>query len=438
MMQAIKIGLEIHVAIPTKTKLFCACAAYNEQEPNMSVCPICMGFPGSKPMLNAKALEIAKSVANALHSDMAKTVSFERKVYFYPDLPKSFQITQLSNPVSKGGFIELQGQNKVRIRRIQIEEDPAKILREEDYSLIDFNRSGRPLLEIVTEPDISGIEDLKEFMGEMKSILYYLDIDINAELKADVNISGQGERVEVKNVTGMKNMINAALFEIKRQEAARNSGTAISKETRSYDEAKMATMPMREKESDEEYGIIYEPDLGEYSIESIPVLEPVYASRIAKELAAKHSASEKLIMEQIMFDKNALQLINKFAGMYKINTVVSAIEALKKYNKVLDNAKFESLLMAISKNMFVSGKTIEAIEQGKAIEAGPEIDESLIDSAINSMLSENKGLLRDYGGNPKVFNFVIGQIAKKYNASPRYISTRLNILLPKFVAGKED
>jgi aspartyl-tRNA(Asn)/glutamyl-tRNA(Gln) amidotransferase subunit B len=438
MTQAIKIGLEIHVAIPTKTKLFCSCSAYNEHEPNMSVCPICMGFPGSKPMLNAKALEIAKSVANALHSDIAKTVSFERKVYFYPDLPKSFQITQLSNPVSQGGFIELQSSKRIRIRRIQIEEDPAKILHEEDYSLIDFNRSGRPLLEIVTEPDIFNIDELKEFMNELKSILYYLGIDINTELKADVNVSNQGERVEIKNITGLKDMINAALFEIKRQETARASGLVINKETRSYDEAKMATMPMREKETDEEYGIIYEPDLGDYSIENIPIIEPVYASKIAKELAEKYSASEKLIIEQIMFDRNALQFINKFAGTHKINIVISAIEVLKRYNKTLDEYKFEALLTAISKNVLINSETINAIEQGKAIEASSEIDESLIDSAINSMILENKQLLKDYRKNSKVFNFVIGQIAKKYNASPKYISTRLNILLPKFVAGKED
>jgi aspartyl-tRNA(Asn)/glutamyl-tRNA(Gln) amidotransferase subunit B len=437
MMEAIKIGLEIHVAIPTKTKLFCSCNAYNEQEPNMSVCPICMGFPGSKPMLNTKALEIAKSVANALHSDIAKTISFERKVYFYPDLPKSFQITQLSNPISQGGFIELQNSKKIRIRRIQIEEDPAKILHEEDYSLIDFNRSGRPLLEIVTEPDIFNIDELKEFMNELKSILYYLGIDINTELKADVNVSNQGERVEVKNITGLKDMINAALFEIKRQEAARASGAIINKETRSYDGANMVTVSMREKESDEEYGIIYEPDLGEYNIENLPVIEPTYTNKIAKELAEKYSASEKLIIEQIMFDKNTLQLIHKFAGTYKINIVISAIEVLKRYNKTLDDEKFEALLIAISKNVLINSETINDIEQGKTIETSSEIDESLIDSAINSMLLENKQLLKDYVNNPKVFNFVIGQIAKKYNASPRYISTRLNILLPKFVAGKD-
>ncbi len=428
----IKIGLEIHIALPTKTKLFCSCNAYNDSEPNIAVCPICMGFPGAKPMLNLKVLEIAKSAANALHSKINKTISFERKVYFYPDLPKSFQITQYSNPISTNGYIELKNLKKININRIQIEEDPAKIIHEEDYSLLDFNRCGRPLLEIVTAPDISNIDELKEFMNMLRSILYYINIDIDIELKVDLNVSNDSERVEVKNITGIKNIINAAIYEIKRQENAKQNNIEIKKETRSYDETKLVTLPLREKETEEEYGIIYEPDLGEYNIEQIPFIQPIYANIIAKQMSLKYGISENLIMEQIMFDKNALELINSFSDKYKLNFIITAIEILKKYNKHFNNEKFEILVKLLLKNILINNDILDQIEHGKEIKIANVIDEKLIDIAINSVLQENKTLLKDYEKNKKVFNFVIGQIAKKYNANPKYISLRLNILLPKF------
>lgn len=361
---SLKIGLEIHIALPTKSKLFCSCSAYDEQEPNNSICPICMGFPGAKPMLNKKTLEIAKSVANSFHSKINNKISFERKIYFYPDLPKSFQITQLENPIAINGYIELFDSNKlIAIRRIQLEEDPAKIIHEQDYSLIDFNRSGRPLLEIVTEPEILNLDELKEFLNELKSILYYLGIDIDTELKVDLNISQNNERVEVKNITGMRNILNAAIYEIKRQTKIKESGHNVQKQTRAYNEKQMITTALREKETEEEYGFIYEPDLSEYNIENIMLIQPLYASKIAKELSLKYNISEKLIKEQIMFDKNAFNLINAFCNKYKLNLIISAIEILKKYNKILNINKFEKLINLISQNILIDQNIMQKIDQ---------------------------------------------------------------------------
>jgi aspartyl-tRNA(Asn)/glutamyl-tRNA(Gln) amidotransferase subunit B len=155
-----KIGLEVHVSLPTKSKLFCSCST-KASEPNSAVCPICMGFPGAKPMLNEEALRFAVSIANALHCNINDRVSFVRKVYFYPDLPKSYQITQLYEPIGINGFVECCDGKRIGIRRIQLEEDAAKIIRGDDYTLLDFNRSGIPLVEIVTEPDIKSEDELR-------------------------------------------------------------------------------------------------------------------------------------------------------------------------------------------------------------------------------------------------------------------------------------
>ncbi|MEM0201385.1 MAG: Asp-tRNA(Asn)/Glu-tRNA(Gln) amidotransferase GatCAB subunit B, partial [Candidatus Micrarchaeaceae archaeon] len=209
-----KIGLEVHVGLPTNTKLFCRCKAY-VTESNTSICPVCTGLPGSKPMLNKKALEISVDIANALNCKITNETSFVRKVYFYPDLPKSFQITQKDLSVGNSGFLKINDKI-IGIRRIQLEEDPAKIIRENNYTLIDYNRSGQPLVEIVTEPDIVSEEELRLFMNELKSILYYLDVDINQDIKADLNISLSDSRVEIKNITGLKNLIDAAKYEIQR------------------------------------------------------------------------------------------------------------------------------------------------------------------------------------------------------------------------------
>ncbi|MGC8648508.1 MAG: Asp-tRNA(Asn)/Glu-tRNA(Gln) amidotransferase subunit GatB, partial [Candidatus Micrarchaeia archaeon] len=234
-----KIGLEVHVALPTKTKLFCSCRTYVE-EPNTSICPVCMGMPGSKPKLNKEALRIGLSVSDALHCKIKSRIGFVRKVYFYPDLPKSYQISQLYDPVGYEGYLDI-GSKKIRIRRVQLEEDPARIYREDDYTLLDFNRSGTPLLEIVTEPDIQSEEELREFYAELRSVLYYLGIDIDQEMKADLNISLSNSRVEIKNVTGIKNLVDAARYEIKRQSELLENGEEPQIETRSYIPERMVT-----------------------------------------------------------------------------------------------------------------------------------------------------------------------------------------------------
>ena len=362
-----KIGLEVHVALPTETKLFCSCSS-NADEPNTTICPICLGFPGSKPMLNEAALKSALTVAKSLHCKINENTYFIRKVYFYPDLPKSYQITQLDGAIGHDGYVDI-GKKKIRIRRVQLEEDPAKIIREDEYSLLDFNRSGIPLNEIVTEPDIETEEELREFVNELRSILYYTGVDINKEMKADLNISLGEERVEIKNVTGIKNLIDAERFEVKRQEELILRNQKIPKETRSYNSETLSTISSREKESDEEYGFIYEPDLASYPTSGIDTPEIVIASDVARWLSSKYGLNEVTIKELVMFDRHALGLVQYGLQHSKANTVINAIELLKRHGSItISDEGFGKMLTYLDKGLLLNEDAIKALQENKPVE----------------------------------------------------------------------
>ncbi len=424
-----KIGLEVHVALPTKTKLFCSCST-EASEPNTSICPICMGLPGAKPMLNEKALEVGASIAKALNCKTQDTTSFVRKVYFYPDLPKSFQITQTEDAIGREGYLGIDSK-KVGIRRIQLEEDPAKIIREEDYTLLDFNRSGVPLVEIVTEPDISSEEELREFLTELKSILYYLGVDIEKEFKVDLNISLGRNRVEIKNITGVKNIIDAERYEVERQGKLLKAGQEIAAETRSYNEAKMSTEASREKESEEEYGFIYEPDLTTYSTKGIELAKPVFASRLAGEYAARYNVSAKTLKELVLFNKDALSMIEHAKEKHDMKSIIASVELLSKYNMLdMKKERLERLLLAVEKGVYPDKETLSKLYKGEQVEAaGDAVDNKTIDKEIREVIKKNPSILEEYKKNPKAANFIVGQITKKYKVHPRMVSERLNEIL---------
>lgn len=424
-----KIGLEVHVALPTKTKLFCSCST-DASEPNTSICPTCMGLPGSKPMLNGKALEIGVSIAKALNCETQDATSFVRKVYFYPDLPKSFQITQMEDAVGREGCLQ-SGAKRIGIRRIQLEEDPAKIIRGEDYTLLDFNRSGVPLVEIVTEPDISSEEELKEFLTELKSVLYYLGVDIGKELKVDLNISLGKNRVEIKNITGMKNIIDAERYEVGRQGKLLKAGQEIAAETRSYNEAKMTTESSREKESEEEYGFIYEPDLTTYGIKDVKPAKPVFASRLADEYAARYNVSAKTLKELILFNSDALSVVEHAKGKHDMKSVIASVELLSKYNMLdMKKERLERLLSAVEKGVYPDKDTISRFYKGEEVDvAAGATDAKTIDREIMEFIKKNPNILKEYKDNPKAANFIIGQITKKYKVHPRMVSERLSKIL---------
>jgi aspartyl-tRNA(Asn)/glutamyl-tRNA(Gln) amidotransferase subunit B len=259
-----RIGLEIHVQLNTKRKLFCFCST-KAIKPNTQVCEVCLGMPGAKPMLNHRALMFAIGLAVALKSGVNEVSRFDRKTYFYPDLPKNYQITQYHYPLSQGGYLELNNK-KIRITRIQLEEDPGAITYTQHidvskYSLIDYNRSGIPLCEVVTEPDFSSAKEVKQFLKKFVSIIKHLKIySSDMSLRVDTNVSiGKNPRVEIKNIGSIKDVVSAIDHEIFRQTQLIQKKEKIKQETRRFTGS--STQLMREKETEEDYGYVIDPDL---------------------------------------------------------------------------------------------------------------------------------------------------------------------------------
>ncbi len=423
-----RIGLEVHVALPTKSKLFCSCSASPSNEPNVNVCPICMGFPGSRPLLNEEAVRIAKSIARALDCKIKDTTSFIRKVYFYPDLPKSFQISQLSDAIGSDGSIDI-GTKKIGIRRIQIEEDPAKMIRRDAYTLIDFNRSGIPLVEIVTEPDISSENELNDTVFMLRSILYYQEIDVEQEIKTDLNISLGADRVEIKNVTGIRNLIYAAEYEIKRQNDLLSKGIQPQKETRSFDEPSRATKQSRKKESEEEYGFIYEPDLADFDISRFGVKKAVIPRSEALLLSERHGFNYKTTLQLIAFDSDALRLIKAAAGKYDQKTITSSVEELKRFRATNINLDgFEKLVKLSSDGIDLTEDMVKNAGKGEEISVKKR-DTKEVDDAIRRILKNDKSLLERYKKNSNVVNFIIGEISRKYGMQPKDVAERLKLII---------
>ena len=272
----VRIGLEVHVQVLSlRTKLFCSCSSdYRGKPPNTNVCPVCMGLPGTLPALNERIVEEALKVALALRCRVNRISRFWRKNYFYPDLAKNYQISQYDRaggvPFAQDCSLRIRGGKNVRIRRIHVEEDPARIhyegsMLQSPYTLVDYNRHGIALLEIVTEPDMETPEEARDFLERLSGVLEYLGIyrpDVEGAMRCDVNVSiDGGSRVEVKNVSGFADVERAIRFEVARQRSRRMRGLRIERETRHWDEARRITVSLRSKEAEEEYRYFPEPDL---------------------------------------------------------------------------------------------------------------------------------------------------------------------------------
>ncbi|MDO8660467.1 MAG: Asp-tRNA(Asn)/Glu-tRNA(Gln) amidotransferase subunit GatB [Candidatus Woesearchaeota archaeon] len=288
-----KIGLEVHTQLNTATKLFCSCATQGKEEPNSRTCLVCLGHPGSKPVLNFVALQQGIKIALAFGCKINHIMQFSRKTYYYPDLAKNYQITQYETPLGVGGSIILDSGKKINLTRVHIEEDPAALEHHETYSLADYNRSGIPLVEIVTEPEIESPAEAREFLNKLMTVLSYLGVytEAGGTIKADANISLKERnytRVEIKNITGFKEIERALNYEIKRQEQQE-----VVKETRGWNAETGLTTSLRSKESEEDYGYIVDPDLPTITIldseleairSSLPELSPAKIERYTAQL----------------------------------------------------------------------------------------------------------------------------------------------------------
>ncbi|MCD6094364.1 Asp-tRNA(Asn)/Glu-tRNA(Gln) amidotransferase subunit GatB [bacterium] len=335
----VTIGLEIHIELKTKSKMFCSCPnSPFETEPNLNICPICMGHPGTLPVINKKAVEMVIKTGLALNCEILENTYFERKNYFYPDLPKGYQISQQRAPLCRKGFLEI-GDKKIGIRNIHLEEDTGKLFHQKNYSLIDFNRAGVPLMELVTEPDITSAKEARRFAEELHLIMHYLNIsDADMEkgqMRIEVNISlsrekGKlGTKVEIKNLNSFRAVEKAIKYEIRRQAKILEDKGEILQETRGWDDVKGMTIPQRRKEFAQDYRYFPEPDLPPLHIDSRMLQEiklqiPELPSQRRKRFKNEYNLSEKEIEVLVK---------NKELGNY-FERVVSELKNWIKFKKI--------------------------------------------------------------------------------------------------------
>jgi len=458
-----KIGLEIHLELGTKTKLFCSCLNDPEEtQPNKNICPVCTGQPGVLPVLNKQAVIYALSLAKTLKMEINQESIFARKHYFYPDLPKNYQISQYELPLAVNGEVFVIRENfrkKVRIRRLHLEEDTASNIHSPNHSLVDFNRSGIPLVEIVTEPDLNSAEEVESFAEDFVLLIKYLGISgasaEKGQIRFEANISlGEenqlGTKVEIKNIAKVQSLKNAVLVEIERQKEMIEKGEKIIQETRGYDEIKNITFSQRTKESEEDYRYFPEPDLPPLIIDQEIEKSIIYAEtpwdqrlRLEKEYNLdlktifvltkdtfiahffEESFSELRRLIETQNEKSAFDQAKKLIVNFLINDVLGLIE---KYNlslteEILHPHEFAHLLFVFYQEKISSKVVKEALT--KALKGEGKIEElikekekisstEILTQVINEVIQENQSAVNDYlAGNQSSFEYLIGQVMKK-------------------------
>ncbi|NLX70204.1 MAG: Asp-tRNA(Asn)/Glu-tRNA(Gln) amidotransferase subunit GatB [Clostridiales bacterium] len=464
------IGLEVHAELSTKSKIFCSCTTEFGGSPNTHCCPVCIGMPGTLPALNRSVVEYAIKAGLATNCTISFFTKQDRKNYFYPDLPKGYQISQYDLPLCKNGYVEIEtenGKKKIRINRIHIEEDAGKLLHSEqgNYSYIDYNRAGVPLIEIVSEPDISSAAEAKAYLEKLKAILQFIDVSDckmqEGSLRADINISVRpkgsnqfGERTEMKNLNSFRAIYRAIESEISRQIEVRQSGGIIHRETRRWDDNRGESYPMRSKEDAQDYRYFPEPDLPPIKIKKelverleneLPELPdakkqryisdyglPEYDAGIltsSKDLsdffeeAIKESTNVKAVSNWIMGDM--LRILNErsleafeipFPPAYLVE-LISLID-----NGVINGPTAKKVF----EEMFSSGKAPEVIVKEQGLEVINDL--SILLDVVEKVIKENPNSVADYKkGKKKAMGFLVGQAMKvtKGKADPKIINEML-------------
>ena len=461
------IGLEVHAELSTKTKIFCSCSTEFGAEPNTHVCPICMALPGALPKLNEKVVEYAVKAGLATNCSIAKDSKNDRKNYFYPDLPKSYQISQYDKPLCNHGYIEIEDDDgnikKVRILRIHIEEDAGKLNHNEfsGGSLVDLNRAGVPLIEIVSEPDIRSSGEADRYLKKLKSILQYIDVsDCKMEegsLRADVNVSvhkkGEpfGTRHEMKNMNSFKSIQRAINYEIESQISDIENGNEVKQESMRWDDVAGQTFSMRNKEDAEDYRYFPEPDLVAIK------LSDEYINKVKEELPELPESRKKRYVDEIgLSEKDANALVSskaasdmfekagKFCNNYKAvcNWITSDISRiLNEKEEEMDNIPFTAEELAELVELIDNGtisskigkKVLEELFENpkspkKIIEEKGWIqisDENTIKKVVKDVLDNNPQSIADFkAGKDKALGFLVGQAMKetKGKANPKMLN----------------
>jgi len=461
------IGLEVHAQLLTDSKIFCGCSTKFGAAPNTHTCPVCLGMPGVLPVLNQKVVEYTVRLALATHCKIAPSSRFARKNYFYPDLPKGYQISQYELPVAEHGWIDIEANGEVKrigITRIHLEEDAGKLIHDETqpFSYVDFNRTGVPLIEIVSEPDLRTPDEASSYLKKLRDIVRYLDIcDGNMEegsLRCDANISlrpvgsdGLGVKAEVKNMNSFRFVQRALEYEIKRQHAILEQGGTIVQETRLWDSDKSVTHGMRGKEEAHDYRYFPDPDL-------VPVVvDDEWIEKVRLELPELPDAKKARFMSEYgLPEQDAVVLtgnkelaayfeacVARFPQPKKVSNWIMA-ELLRELNRddreidqcpVTPEALADLLIMmdedvisgkiakTVFEEMYGTGKAPETIVAEKGLKQ--VTDEGEIGEVIDSIMAAHPNQVDEYrAGKEKLLGFFVGQVMKQTQgkANPKLVN----------------
>ena len=460
------IGLEVHAELSTKTKIFCSCPTEFGAAPNTHVCPVCMAMPGTLPVLNEKVVEYAVKAGLATNCEISRNSKNDRKNYYYPDLPKSYQISQFDKPLCEHGYVEIDtpnGKKKIRLLRIHIEEDAGK-LNHDDFgggSLVDLNRAGVPLIEMVSEPDLRSAEEVEAYMRKLKSILEYIEVSDckmqEGSLRADVNVSvhkpGEpfGTRTEMKNMNSFRSIVRAIEYEVERQIDVLEDGGKIEQETLRWDDVSGKTFPMRDKEDAQDYRYFPDPDLvaiklSEEYIENIkntlPELPESRKERYLKEYELSEKDAKLITASKYLSDlfEKAIEVCHNPKAV--CNWIISDI------SRILNETEMEPIAIPFDANQL--GKLVVLIDKGTISSSigkkvlvelfenprNPEeiikekgwiqiSDEGAIKEVVMKILEANPQSVADFkAGKDRALGFLVGQAMKetKGKANPKMLN----------------
>lgn len=465
------VGLEVHVQLNTMSKIFCSCSTKFGSEPNSQTCPVCLGLPGVLPVLNELALKKAVKAGLAMNSKISRYSKFDRKNYFYPDLPKAYQISQFDKPICEGGYIEIMndgGKKVIGITRLHLEEDAGKSIHSENskksVSYVDLNRCSVPLAEIVSEPDMRSGDEAFLYLTKLKTLMKYVDIsDVNMEegsLRCDVNISLRikgtekfGERVEIKNLNSFKAVKQSIAYEIERQSAMLDDGEKILQETRLWDSTRNVTYSMRSKEDAHDYRYFPEPDLPPV------ILSDEYIEEIRKSLPELPDAKIERFTEFYsipLYDASVLASYRQLADYYEqvvsggvnpkraSNWIMSELLAkisdpekifdfpvqpsalAELLSLIEDNTISGKIAKTVFEEMIASDKKASVIIEEKGLRQVTDTAE--IEEIIDRVMSANPQSIADFkAGKDKALKFLVGQIMKESagKANPQAVNELL-------------
>ncbi|MFB6110962.1 MAG: Asp-tRNA(Asn)/Glu-tRNA(Gln) amidotransferase subunit GatB [Halobacteriaceae archaeon] len=467
---AVVIGLEVHVQLETATKLFCGCSTAPAAEPNTQTCPVCLGLPGALPVVNEAAVEAAVKLGKAIDAEIPERTAFHRKNYYYPDLPKGFQITQYDAPLCRDGHLEVtvgDERREIGISRAHLEEDPGSLrhvgggIDTADYTLVDYNRAGTPLMEVVTEPDFRSPDAVRAFLSKLEEVLEYLgiyDADRDGSLRVDANISlipeadidpggsietatlEAANRTEVKNISSHRGAQQALAYEVTRQRNAIQRGRAVEQETRHWDESRGITVSMRAKEAEKDYRYFREADLPPLEVAewraqlSIPELPDARRQRFQEEYGLDTEAAAKLtttkqvadfyerIAERFASDLAATWVADTLLGElnYRELSITDVDDRLPEFTRLIelvanDEITAKNAEEVVLRRMLDDGLTPDEVVDAEGL---GKTDAEAVAAAVEDAIDENPDAVSDYhDGEEGALNYLVGQVMQATGGS---------------------